>query len=351
MLNFVQKDAQKIKKQNPKYNAANIYMNKNSLFIILGNQLFSYSLLKNYKEFYFHMAEDFELCSYEKHHKLKIAFFLSSMREYRDFLNKNNFKLDYFELNSTNNNISYEDKLLKSILKNKIKHLFFYEIEDKFFEKKIFDFIKKYNLNQTQLESPMFLNSRSDFSEYLKKINKPLMANFYKQQRIKNNILVNSDGSPTGGKWSFDEDNRKKIPKNFPIPKFPKHKNNKNQKDILSLVNKTFKYHPGSTKYNWLVSKRSEVEKLVDNFIEDKLKFFGDFEDAVLKENAFLFHSLLSPYLNNGLITPDEILKIIFKKKLSNKILINNLEGFIRQLIGWREIIRGIYQNFPLDME
>ncbi len=326
-------------------------MVSNSLFIVLGNQLFPFSLLKKYKKSYFYMAEDFGLCTYEKHHKLKISFFLSSMREYRDILNKNNFKLDYVKLDSSDNIISYEDRLLKSVLKNNIKHIFFYEVEDKFFEKRILNFIKKYNLNYTQLQSPMFLNTRLDFADYLKVVKKPLMASFYKKQRIKKKILVNFNGTPVGGKWSFDEDNRKKIPNNFNLPKFPVHKNNKNQKEVLNLVTNLFKDHPGSTEHNWLVSKRSEVKNLVNIFIRDRLKFFGDFEDAVIKENIFLFHSLLSPYLNNGLITPGEVLDLLFSNSIIDSIPLNSLEGFIRQIIGWREFIRGIYQNFSSDLE
>ena len=90
---------------------------------------------------------------------------------------------------------------------------------------------------------------------------------------------------------------------------------------------------------------------LVSEFIDERFEFFGDYEDAVVKNNNFLFHSFLSPYLNNGLITPREVLDIILSKKNINKVRINSIEGFIRQLIGWREFIRGIYQNFSFELE
>jgi deoxyribodipyrimidine photolyase-related protein len=326
-------------------------MPSQSLFFILGNQLFPINLIKKYKKLNFFMAEDMYLCSYEKHHKLKLAFFLSSMREYRDDLKKNNFDINYFQLDSSTRKISYESKLLKLINTKKINHLFFYEIEDKFFEKKIFNLIKKNKLNYTVLQSPMFLNSRSNFVDYIKVGKKPFMSSYYKQQRIKNKILIDSKGFPVGGKWSFDEDNRKKIPKNLILPVKPKIKTNNNLKDVKTLIKKYFDSHPGEINEYWLESNRSKVRLLVKEFVENRLKFFGDFEDAVLKEDIFLFHSFLSPYLNNGLITPKEILEIIFSNKLINKIPINSVEGFVRQLIGWREFMRGIYQNFSQDME
>ena len=328
-------------------------MNSKSLFLILGNHLFPIDQLDKYKKMNFFMAEDKYLCSYEKHHKLKIAFFLTSMRNYADNLNKNNFKLEYIKMNSSSINLSYEEKLINILNKKKINHLFSYEIEDKFFEKKIIDFTNKINLNYTIIQSPMFLNSRLEFKNYLLKSKKPLMGNFYKIQRLKNNILVESNGSPVGGKWSFDLENRKKIPKNLKLPEIPKTKNNKNLINVKNLISKYFNDHPGTTDYFWLASDRGEVKKLLKNFIKDRLNFFGDYEDAVTKNNIFLFHSFLSPYLNNGLITPKEVLDILLpdNTKIYQNLSLNNLEGFVRQLIGWREFIRGIYQNYSSKLE
>ena len=329
-------------------------MTSNSLFIILGNQLFPIKFLSKYKKSNFFMSEDIELCSYKMHHKLKIVFFLNSMREYADSLKKKNFNINYHKLNKININSTYEEKLIDIILDKKITHIYFYEIEDKFFENKILKFLKNNNLNFTIIQSPMFLNSRIDFRNYLKSVKKPFMSVFYKQQRYKTKLLMDINGDPIGGKWSFDEDNRKKIPKNMLLPKIPKKRNYniRNFKSIKILINKYFKDHPGTMDYYWLASKRSEVRELINEFIENRLIFFGDYEDAVIKENFFLFHSFLSPYLNNGLTTPQEIIDILSsKKELVNKFSINNIEGFVRQLIGWREFIRGIYQNFSIGLE
>ena len=193
------------------------------LFFILGNQLFPLKYLDRFKKDHvFFMAEDNGLCTYEKHHKQKILLFLSSMRSYADNLKKNKLKLDYLKIEDKDFKDDYFKKLKKIIIKNKITEISSFEVEDKFFEKKIKEFLKKEKINWNIVQTPMFLNSRNDFKNYLKKSKKPFMATFYKDVRKKSGILMGSDANPIGGKWSFDEDNRNRLPKNITIPKFPK---------------------------------------------------------------------------------------------------------------------------------
>ena len=164
------------------------------------------------------MAENYELCTYEKHHKLKILLFLSAMRSYADKLKKNKFKIEYTKINSIDFKKDYLDKIEKIIKSKKITEITSFEIEDKFFERKVEKFIKKNNLKWNKIQSPMFLNSREEFNNYLSKNKRPFMATFYKNTRSKLNILMKKDGGPEGGKWSFDEENRKKLPKNISVP-------------------------------------------------------------------------------------------------------------------------------------
>ena len=325
-------------------------MSPKSLFVILGNQLFPITELKSFKNYNFFMAEDYELCTYEKHHKHKLILFLTSMRKYASELKNNNFNLKYFQLNKNNMNLSYEDKISQFIKDKKILSIKMFEIEDKFFENRILKFCHKNNIEIQFIESPMFLNSRNNFKEYLSKVKKPFMATYYKQQRIEKNILM-VDNNPLGKKWSFDEENRKKIPNNIPEPLLPKFKDDSILEDIKKMVNNLFYDHPGNTKNYWLGSTRKDALKALDLFIKDKINNFGDYEDAVRKHSPFLFHSVLSPYLNLGLITPKDVIKKVLDANKIKKIPINSLEGFIRQLIGWREFMRGIYHNFNERLE
>ena len=297
------------------------------------------------------MSEDYQLCTYERHHKLKILLFLSSMRSYADKLKENKFKLNYSKIDSTDFKKDYTTKLEKLLKMNKIKEVTSFEIEDKFFETKINNFLKKQNIQWNIIRSPMFLDSREDFKKYLTKTKKPFMAKYYKEKRERLNILLNKDGTPEGGKWSFDEDNRKKLPKNTLIPKFPTIKETIHTKKLKPIIDNLFTKHPGDTKKFWFATEYKDVLKLLDFFIKDKLNLFGDYEDAVDQKNNILFHSALSPYLNLGLITPDIIIQKIMTYHHSKGVRLNSLEGYIRQIIGWREFMRGIYQNFSKEME
>ena len=296
------------------------------------------------------MAEDNGLCTYEKHHKLKILLFLSSMRSFFDNLKKNNFKITYSKIDDAAFKEDYLLKIQKILKKNKINEISCFEIEDKPIEKKIIDFSKKNKIKLNIITSPMFLNTRDDFKKYLSKSKKPFMAVFYKETRKKMNILMNGE-DPVGGKWSFDEDNRKKLPKGTKVPSFPKINETFHTKNLKNIIEKKFSTHPGSTKNFWFATEHKDVLKLLEFFIKEKSNLFGDYEDAVDQNNNILFHSALSPYINLGLITPEIIIEKILESHKKKKIRINSLEGYIRQVIGWREFMRGIYQNFYSRLE
>ena len=318
------------------------------LFLILGNQLFNPNNLIKFSEHIFYMAEDYGLCTFQKHHKLKILLYLSSMRSYRDELKKKNFKVIYKDCKK-DFKISYEKKLERIIKEKKIKEVSFFEIEDIFFEKRLKYFFNKKNINFHEIKSPMFLTARDEFKKYLQGTKKPFMANFYKINRTKFDILMNKDGSPKGGKWSFDEDNRKKLPKNIKIPEHLKFKSTKHTEELKIFIEMNFKNHPGTTKNFWFPTTRDQSQKLLDQFLKDKINLFGDYEDAVSKKSNILFHSALSPLINLGLITPSEILVEV--KKSEKKVRINSLEGYVRQIIGWREFMRGVYQKYEKRLE
>jgi len=318
-----------------------------SLFVILGNQLFDTKYIRDFKNSTFFMCEDYELCTYQRHHKLKILLFLSSMRSYADLLKKEKYKIKYFDLDN-DFKVPYEIKLKNFIFKNDITELITFEIEDKFFENKIRKLVNTIKIKWKIIDSPMFLNSRKEFRNYLNLTKKPLMANFYKIVRKKYNILMDGD-KPRGGKWSYDSENRKKLPKNFQIPIIPQIQETNHTKKLKDIVTKKFSKHPGDIKNFWIPTTQKDAEKWLNFFIKNKLNLFGDYEDAVDKDNNILFHSALSPLINLGLLTPLQIIKEI--KKVEKKIKINSFEGYFRQIAGWREFIRGIYQNYDKNLE
>ena len=319
-------------------------MQTNNLLLILGNQLFPLEYIKKTKVKKIFMAEDFSLTTYQKHHKLKILMFLWSMRQYRDQLVKNGFIVYYNSIDDKNFKDTYENKLLKILKDEKVRTISYFEIEDHFFEDRFNKFVSDNNIETKLFQSPMFLNSRSQFVEFAKTQKSLIkMASFYQKMRIKMSILIDNNKKPIGGKWSFDEENRKKISGKINIPKVPINTKDQRINNLKHKINVLFRDHPGSADYLWMPTNREEALKWMEIFFQNKFHDFGTYEDAIIDNNNFLYHSALSPIINMGLLTPKEIVEkaINFSKK--NSIPLNSLEGFIRQIIGWREFIRGIY--------
>ena len=317
-----------------------------SAWIILGNQLFPDHLTKKTRPDRVFMAEDFELCTHFKYHKHKIILFLAAMRKYKNELEHFGSKVHYEFLSTKNSKLTYEEKLKAFVTQNKIEQLFCFEIEDKFMELRLIDFCKRLRVPLEIKSSPMFLTSRDQFKAYLSSTKKPFMKTFYERQRKQFGILLDAKGQPLGGKWSFDTENRKPLKNSFSAPPLPKITLSPETLEVCKLVDNFFAEHPGESASFWLPTSRTEALTWLDSFVEERLSLFGDFEDAIPKESDFVYHSVLTPVLNLGLITPQEILDKVLTKTMIKTTPLNSLEGFVRQIIGWREFIRGIYQNF-----
>ncbi len=317
------------------------------LVLILGDSLFSnHRALELDNDCIIFMAEDWELCSHFKYHKQKLVFFLSAMRHHAADLKKQ-YKLVYHSLAakaSDGNYFSYLDDLCR---KNpSLKQVESYVVEDAFFEKQLTEWAQEKGLSLVFRESPKFLFSEDDFKEYLSETKKPLLYQYYQRKRKELKILLDSDGKPLGGKWSLDEDNRKKLPKNIGIPPSLNFDADAIDQEVMAEVAEKFKDHPGSLDYYQWQTTRVGALQVLEDFISQKLNNFGPYEDAFEPEQVFLFHSTLSPYLNIGLLQPAEVLDAVLANFSPDNSHLPSYEGFVRQLIGWREFIRGMYRNF-----
>ena len=317
---------------------------ENNTFLLLGNQLFDPKILKDQGCKRVFMAEDYSLCTYEKHHKLKIYLYLCAMREYKDELQRNGIQVDYFSLEARTDKQTYIEFFINFLNKEKIDRINIFEIENKFFEKKVLTSLEGAGVEYDLSATPMFLFSRKEFDSLYGKNKTFRLGNFYKVGRKKFNILVDNEGNPLDGRWSFDEENRKKIPANTNIPELPKFAPSKYHDAVSTLVEKHFFEHPGSTKNVWFPVTRLKALELLDDFLIQRLANFGAYEDAMLKDQNFLFHSCISAMLNIGLITPDIVIQKALDLFKKNKAPLNSIEGFVRQILGWREFVRGIYQ-------
>lgn len=324
-----------------------------NLILLLGNQLFpTESLKENYNSsepFQVFMREDLELCTYFRFHKHKIIFFLSAMRTYREELKKKKVKVHYEELQKSA--FSYEEALLQYIKKNDVNKIYFYEIEDKFFENRICKTLEKSKVPFEVWPSPMFLTTRNEFKKYLGDSKRPFMKNFYEKQRKRLKVLIDKNQQPMGGKWSFDTENRLALPAKIHPPDLARIRPNHITEDVQKIVEHYFHSHPGTSENFWLPTSRSEAIEWLNKFLEERLAQFGPYEDAIPEHSDFVFHSVLTPFLNTGLLTPDMIVQRTLEVSERQQIPLPSIEGFLRQVIGWREFIRGIYQNFSDTQE
>ncbi len=319
------------------------------LAIILGNCLFpDHGRLNIDEHTLLFMAEDAGLCTHFKYHKHKLVLFLSAMRSHANDLEKKHTMV-YWQLNAQNQNMSFEDKLNSTLQKySAIEEVVIYDIEDHFFEERIRNWSKTAKLKLTIVDSPSFITTKKEFKEYLSDSKKPFMQVFYKRQRKSLNLLMDGD-KPLNDKWSFDAENRKPLPKDISIPDRPQSNLTENDKACIELVNSLFSDHPGSTdNFNWSTTRQSALYRL-STFLKERFEDFGPYEDAIAKDQTFLFHSVLSPYINLGLITPDEVLDKVIEHYQANNTHYPSVEGFVRQVAGWREFMRGIYHNFDLE--
>ncbi len=317
-----------------------------SLLVILGNQLFPLENLDAQRDAVVFMAEDLGLCTYVRHHQQKIVLFLAAMRAYRDSLVAAGFEVRYHELDPESD-LTYEDRLAAAVSETAASELRMFEVEDRPMEARLEAFAATGDLTLEVLPSPMFVTRRADFADYVTGAKRPFMAEFYKRQRRRLDILMDADGNPTGGRWSYDEDNRKKLPKTNTPPQIPVVEADTHVAPVVSLVEATFSDHPGNAAEFWWPTTRAQALAWLDDFLAQRLTEFGPYEDAMSTRSATVYHSVLSPLLNMGLLTPDEVVgRALDVAGRNDAVPLSSLEGFVRQIIGWREFIRGIYRHF-----
>lgn len=194
--------------------------------------------------------------------------------------------------------------------------------------------------------SPNFLSPDDFLAKHTGGPRKPFMAKFYQAQRLRMGLLVERDGSPAGGQWSFDADNRRKLPKNAAIPTPPKSPANPWITNAVETVEKQFATHPGTLDgFRWAVT-HEDAEAWMRVFFRERFEHFGIYEDAISGRHGFINHSAITPMLNIGLLTPDSVVNAAIDAAAENpRVPLNSLEGFIRQVIGWREFMCGIYRH------
>lgn len=305
--------------------------------IVLPNQLIENNkLIKKNSRVYIYEHPKF-FTKY-KYHKIKIMLHRSAMKMYSDHIKKKyGCHIKYIE-HDVDINTFY------SFIKNKKADM--YDPVDHDILKEIKKYSDKYNIDITCHDSPLFLTNNDTLNEYIELEKKNTTHNhksFYVWQRKRLNILMTKDSNPLGGSWSFDTENRMPFPKNFTMKENIKYERNKYTEEAKKYVEKYFRNNVGTHYDLYFPIHYSEIKIFFKKFLKEKLKYFGKYQDAFNDDIIFGYHSILSPLINIGLISPQYIVDKTLEYYKKNKVHLSSVEGFIRQIIGWREYMRYIY--------
>lgn len=313
----------------------------NAVNLIFPHQLFENSpLIENGLPTY--LVEEFLYFKQYPFHKQKIVFHRATMKYYEDYLRKKDLEVRYIEAQEACADIR---NLIPTLAEKKIDSIHYIDPVDDWLQRRIQKGCSAHDIAIKTYESPMFLNTNETLSIFFKPEKKKFhQTSFYTDERKKRNILMTDDGNPEGGKWTFDTENRKKYPKKKTPPAIQFPDSTSFFEEARTYVARFFEDHLGElTEQPLYPITHEQSQEWLHQFLNQRFMDFGAYEDAIVAEQAILNHSVLTPMLNVGLLTPGEIVEksLVFASK--NEIPINSTEGFIRQIIGWREFIRGIY--------
>ena len=313
-----------------------------SVNLLFPHQLFEHSPLAG-NGLPVYLVEEFLFFKQYAFHKQKLAFHRASMMRYADWLRKKGVTVHYVDSQQPTSDAR---RLIADLHAQGVGTIHYVDVTDNWLERRLVQTATRLGITCKQYPSPLFLNSREDLGTFFKPGKKRFFqTEFYIQQRKKRGILVNSDEGPVGGKWSFDEDNRKKYPKGLAPPAVDYPADDAFQAEARQYVNQHFAHNPGSLGSHPLYPSSFEGSReWLQQFLAHRFADFGAYEDAIVAENSILHHSVLTPMLNTGLLTAQHVVDASLAFAAANDIPLNSTEGFIRQVTGWREFIRGVYE-------
>jgi len=285
--------------------------------------------------------------NYVNHHIQKIVAFFLAMRSFAEWLEKEGHQVIYYQLDDRKNAQSFEANL-KAIIEEIAIEKFEYQLPDEFrLDQQLKGFANALSIDSEVFDTEHFYTSRYEMKDFFeqKKSKSWLMESFYRHMRKKHDVLIEEGGKPTGGDWNYDKSNRKKLPKNHE-PSSPKLYKKEVKELVDQIQEKGIKTigKIDSSNFIWPTSRKESLD-LLDFFVKECLPLFGDFQDAMAEGQWSIYHSRLSFAMNSKMLSPKEVIERAINQweKRKTQIDISQVEGFVRQIIGWREYMRGIY--------
>ena len=281
-------------------------------------------------------------------HLQKLWLHRSSMKRYAEDLEQRGIPVEYVEHDGDRDVLG---ETMNALAGRGITRLILTSPHDHLLERRIHRHGKETGIELHMLDTPMFLNTPQDNQSYRSSKKRWFMADFYKHQRRRLDVLMEGD-DPVGERWSFDDDNRKKVPKAMlgSIPELAPPDLDEVAEDARRHVLKRYPDNPGRLDQLIYPTSHQEARQWLDQFVTQRFSLFGPYEDAIVKGESFLWHSVLTPMLNIGLLTPRQVLDTCLEHARAHEVPINSVEGFVRQVIGWREFMRATYEDLGVRM-
>ncbi len=294
------------------------------------------------------MAEVAEETEHVWAHKLRIAYFFAAMRHHRDALEKDGWQVHYETLlqqPSRDRGNSFRELLEKDLKKLQPASVLVVEPGDWRVRTQIEKACKACDIELVVVEDTHFYCGIEAFRDFAAGRKGLVLETFYRHMRKTHEVLLEADGKPVGGEWNYDQDNRETFGKDGPgeLPDLPTFKPDKTTREVIELVDARFAEHPGSLEHFTLPATRKDALAYLDDFIAHRLEHFGQYQDAMWTQARFLYHSRISVLLNVKLLNPREVVAKAITAYEDGQAPLNSVEGFVRQVLGWREFIRGVY--------
>lgn len=289
------------------------------------------------------MAEVDDECTYVRHHPKKIAFVLSAMRHFAQRLRREGIVVDYRPLDAAGNRGSLRAELQAAVDRHRPARVVITEPGEWRLWQEMQDWQRAIGVPEEIRSDDRFLLSRTAFAAWAEGRRQLRMETFYREMRRRTGLLMTASGEPEGGQWNFDKENRKRLPLGVRPPPAVTVPPDELTRAVLTLVRERFAHHFGDLEPFGFAVTAEDAERVFARFLAGCLRHFGDYQDAMRQGERTLFHSQISLYLNVGLLDPLAVCRRVEAAYRAGRAPLNAAEGFIRQIIGWREYVRGIY--------
>ncbi len=297
------------------------------------------------------MTEVWDEATYVKHHKQKIALIFSAMRHFAAELREAGWTVDYIKLTDADNSGSFTGEVARAIGRYDPRSIHVVEASEWRVRQMQDEWPDKFVCDVEILPDDRFLCSHAEFEEWAEGRKHLTMEYFYREMRKKTGFLMRGDGKPVGGEWNLDKENRQPPKVSMDPPARPKFEPDEITREVIELVEGQFGNHFGSLEhFEWPVT-RAQAEEAADAFFAERIEKFGPYQDAMVHGSDDLYHSMLSTSINLGLLDPLELCERAQQAYEEDNAPLNSVEGFIRQIIGWREYVRGFYWHFMPELE